>query len=142
MSLWIAAGATPAALRGVTVIVAQLDGLELGRAEGGTIVLDTDAAGWGWYSGLDGRVPAGRIDLLSVLVHELGHVLGHEHEQHGAMAETLAAGMRELEITASLPWISSRLARAGLRPRDRWIASVLRRSRSALLPTAAKRLAH
>jgi hypothetical protein len=29
-----------------------------------------------WYTGLDGRVPADRHDLVSVIMHELGHGLG------------------------------------------------------------------
>lgn len=29
-----------------------------------------------WYYGLDGQVPQGRVDLVSVVLHELGHGLG------------------------------------------------------------------
>lgn len=29
-----------------------------------------------WYYGLDGRVPRGQIDMVSVILHELGHGLG------------------------------------------------------------------
>ena len=32
--------------------------------------------GSGWYFGLDGAPPTGKIDFLSVLLHELGHGLG------------------------------------------------------------------
>jgi hypothetical protein len=34
------------------------------------------------------------MDLLSVLEHEVGHLLGREHEATGVMAETLTAGTR------------------------------------------------
>ena len=33
------------------------------------------------------------MDLLSVLMHEFGHLLGHDHDE-GVMAETLDAGQR------------------------------------------------
>ena len=37
-----------------------------------------------------------RMDLLTVVMHEMGHVLGYEHEASGIMQDTLAAGVREL----------------------------------------------
>ncbi|MDX1654175.1 MAG: hypothetical protein R3310_03060, partial [Candidatus Competibacteraceae bacterium] len=39
----------------------------------------------------------GEMDLLSVVIHELGHVLGQEHDSDGgSMDQTLAAGVRSL----------------------------------------------
>ena len=35
-----------------------------------------------------------RVDLLSVPMHETGHLLGHDHEADGLMAETLPASIR------------------------------------------------
>lgn len=32
--------------------------------------------GTNWYYGLDGNIPAGTVDLLSVVLHEIGHGLG------------------------------------------------------------------
>ena len=102
---WAAAGADVSALAGLDVRVADLGGSTLGLASGQTIWLDDDAAGWGWFldptpaddsefraAGDQGEM--GRMDLLSALVHELGHVLGHDHDEGGAMGETLSAGER------------------------------------------------
>jgi hypothetical protein len=75
-------------LSAVTVEWAELPDLMLGRtdlsdAEAGPLVqIDVSAAGHGWAA----------IDLATVVRHELGHVLGHEHDESGLMAETLALG--------------------------------------------------
>src|SRR5262249_25642339 len=69
--------------------------------------LDDNAAGWGWFvdptPGDDSEFTSPgnqgeqrRMDLLTVLEHEVGHLLGKEHEDGGVMAETLPAGMRRL----------------------------------------------
>ena len=34
------------------------------------------------------------MDLLTVLMHETGHLLGRDHEATGVMQETLTAGTR------------------------------------------------
>jgi len=95
--LWIATGQLTAdqlqRLQAAQVSIADLDGLQLGQTheENGLVLIDADAAGWGWF---------GEIDLLTVVAHELGHMLGFGHAEEGVMQETLAAGERELPIVA------------------------------------------
>src|SRR5262249_11913923 len=104
---WTAAGADPTALRSVGVQVVDLAGGYLGWTSGSTIKLDRDAAGYGWFidptrrddrefdrKGDQGE--QGRMDLLTVLMHEMGHALGLKHDDHGVMRETLAPGTRRL----------------------------------------------
>ena len=93
---WSAIGATDeqlARLRQVEVTLADLPDARLGEARDGLIVLDRDAAGQGWfidptpYADEEFLLRAGqlqavdaqavdRIDLLTVIAHELGHIAG------------------------------------------------------------------
>jgi hypothetical protein len=88
---------TLAAMAGVEIQLANLPSGMLGEVVGKTILIDRDAAGYGWfvdttpgrdeeyvhaereeYSGLWAVDPRAvdRVDLLTVVEHELGHVLG------------------------------------------------------------------
>jgi uncharacterized repeat protein (TIGR01451 family) len=95
-TLWRAAGIDPRTLSSldqVTVHVANLPHGELGWTQGNDVWIDGTAAGWGWS--LDGSQAAGRMDLLTVVTHELGHVLGYGDDSGAAvMATTLAPGVQ------------------------------------------------
>jgi hypothetical protein len=105
LARWQAVGVDTSALQGVEIRIADPGGFTLGRAADGIIWLDNDAAGWGWFvdpaprndsefttPGNQGE--AGRMDLLTVLEHEVGHLPGRGHEAGGVMQETLGAGIR------------------------------------------------
>ena len=80
----------------------------------GTIFIDANAAGFGWFvdetpsessefRNIDGELIAkqsspafGRMDLLTAVLHEIGHLLGYEHGDDALMNATLEAGQRKL----------------------------------------------
>ena len=99
--------------------IADLGGDLLGLAAGDTITLDNDAAGVGWFfdptPDLDeefaellasdvkqaqaGSAASGDMDLLTVILHELGHLLQRDHDHDNVsdlMYYKLARGLRKL----------------------------------------------
>jgi Ca2+-binding RTX toxin-like protein len=143
-AIWAMSGqvsaAQLAATLPVSILVADLPDLMLGNTQGSVIALDADAAGHGWFIDATplraeefapgtllakaGSAAAGRMDLLSVVVHELGHVMGFADNAPGqaAMAATLDVGRRLtvdgaaaiIEPALSLPGGSARLFADGL----------------------------
>ena len=108
------AGETPIVLDTVNVRITDLSGDLLGLTVGETIYIDSDAAGHGWFvddtpeddaefrdgTAIYGSGAEGDIDLLSVLMHEYGHVLGFDHDS--LLAGTLDAGTRIVPVNLGM----------------------------------------
>jgi hypothetical protein len=104
-------------LKAVTFTIVDLSGLTLGKTIGNTILIDAFAAGYGWFidqtpsddaefaKGLASNLIApttsaayGDMDLLTVVMHEMGHILGlADVDSYGVMSGTLATGIRRIE---------------------------------------------
>jgi len=93
---WLAVAPT-ADLSGVTASGSDLGGLQLASTSGRSITVDMDAAGWGWSVNFAGE--SGHMSLVTVIRHELGHVLGLDHAS-GLMSSTLSADQTR-SVTAS-----------------------------------------
>ena len=100
-------------LRATTIQIEDLPVLELGLTVGDSVTLSSNAAGWGWFVDqtpyddaefqkptADGMVatpnsPAsGGMDLLTVVMHELAHLVGYTDTTSGLMSATLNAATR------------------------------------------------
>jgi hypothetical protein len=117
---WADAGASAAQLallNGIGFSIDDLPNGSLGQTFGTSITLDANGAGWGWFvdstpndnSEFASRISptdlvatsgaaAGHMDLLTVVEHELGHVIGLEHndEPGDVMNHDLNLGERRL----------------------------------------------
>ncbi len=87
-------------LAAVTASLSDLNALHaLGLAGSREILIDDNGTGLGWSTDLR-QVSVGKYDLLTVLAHELSHVLGQDHTDEGLLSPTLSPGVRATEIDA------------------------------------------
>jgi hypothetical protein len=118
---WADAGLAVQSVHAMTktkFVLADLPGAQVGFAAADVIYLDPTAAGFGWFVdqtpsrdeeftriGIDGQLaaigsqPMDRIDLLTVVEHELGHVVGLrdlDAEGTSLMSGLLGKGVRRL----------------------------------------------
>ena len=107
-------GSTSYDLNSIPVTFSDITGSVLGQTNASSITLDTTASGYGWF--IDptpadnseflptsnpyewvakaGSAAAGKMDMLSVLLHEYGHALGIDHstDPNDYMGTTLPLG--------------------------------------------------
>lgn len=127
---WSNVGLTTAQVNSLSTtkfVISDLSGQTLGLAATGTVFIDDNAAGFGWYvdptpqSDLDDFSPSSaglfqaiangpasnKMDLLTVVLHEMGHELGLSDvgsplDLGNVMADSLAAGLRRTDLVDAL----------------------------------------
>lgn len=106
LNRWKAAGYDISSLQGIQVRITNFgDRRTISQRSGNTIWLDDNAADWGWFvdntpsdnSEFDRPLTPGvynRIDVLTVISHEIGHMLGFNDSIRGVMNQLIAPGKR------------------------------------------------
>ena len=89
--------------------------------DGTEIAIDATADGWGWSVNPNAKPAAGRMDLLTVVEHELGHTIGLDSRFSGSTSDLmyayLAPGERRLPGRADVPTGSTAIALLSDAPR-------------------------
>lgn len=112
---WTSLVVDPILFANITIVFTDLADLKLTEVDGTTIYIDINAAGWGWFIdpiptdsdeyltvgrdriALDNTDADNKIDLLTVLIHELGHILSLEHDHSSTVVQdTLDISVRRL----------------------------------------------
>jgi len=129
-----ASGSSSLVPSAITLNIADLPGGAVGQIIASTITLDDNAAGNGWFIDTTpwdnseylptsnpyewvakaGSDAAGKMDMLSVLLHEYGHALGIDHsaDGHDYMATTLTPGVRRMPSAEELALMQQLVAQA------------------------------
>ena len=121
-------------LAGIAIELVDLPDGKLAQYTAGTILVDADAAGYGWYVDITPASDAefargaesflltargdsdavGRVDLLTVLMHELGHALdlgdASRFVSTRLMSETIGLGERRLISALDAPVLPAAVA--------------------------------
>jgi hypothetical protein len=113
IDFWSKAGATSSQisiLKNTKVEVVDLGGTLLGSATPGSIKIDDNAGGTGWSNSAS-TVQNGKYDLLTVLMHEMGHLLGlddtYKAGSSSIMTGKLNPGSRVLPTVSDLATIAA-----------------------------------
>jgi hypothetical protein len=111
--------ATLAQLASADYLVGDLPGTMLGFTSGRTVTIDRHAAGRGWFIdptplddaefdangvALAGTAASGKMDLLTTVLHEMGHVVGHgdQFTASDPMYDVLSTGQRRTQALDAL----------------------------------------
>jgi hypothetical protein len=132
-------------LRNTPVYITDLPGAYVGMSSPDGIWIDRDAAGHGWFvdptpsdnsefvdhlsagklAATEGSPAYGKMDLLTIIEHEMGRPLGLQErpDAPGIMVMTFQPGVRELVVAADLRSVGAPPSLIGIIPKPAAVAS-------------------